>query len=141
MDGGNEYAERLPDSKDRRIIRVALTDKGRKLSNDAKRYLFERVAEFLAGRDDASFPVDGWPWPWKTSDLTDYSYAWFDGKVWASYFASDWFDPLKDEPEDIKKHVLDFPDMSPKQNVIFEGPRSGLIVLKVLIRKEDEDNA
>ena len=42
----SDYAIRLTDSDDRRIVRVALTDKGRNLSKDAKKFLFEHVVEF-----------------------------------------------------------------------------------------------
>lgn len=41
------YAQRSPDSEDRRIVRVALTDEGKKLSRDAKGFLFEHAVAFL----------------------------------------------------------------------------------------------
>lgn len=46
------------------------------------------VAEFLAGRDDATTPPDGWPWSWESSRYTDWAYV-FDreaGRVELAYF-------------------------------------------------------
>ncbi len=43
----NEYAERLSDSNDRRIVRLALTENGRRLNIEAKMYLFEQAAEIV----------------------------------------------------------------------------------------------
>lgn len=43
----NEFARRLSDSGDRRIVRVALTDHGRNLSNDVKGHLFDLAEEFV----------------------------------------------------------------------------------------------
>lgn len=40
----NNYAERLPDPNDRRIVRVALTEEGRNLSRDAKNFMFEHTS-------------------------------------------------------------------------------------------------
>jgi DNA-binding MarR family transcriptional regulator len=42
-----DYAERLSDSSDRRIVRVALTANGHKLSQEAKGYLFEHATAVL----------------------------------------------------------------------------------------------
>jgi len=40
-----------------------------------KRHTFKAAVEkLLRGRDDATWPKDGWPWPWETSHLTDYVY-------------------------------------------------------------------
>jgi len=41
-------------------------------------------------RDDGTKPSDGWPWPWETSNLTDYSYAFDDGKVYVCCFGYKW---------------------------------------------------
>ena len=48
------------------------------------------VAE-LAGRDDATAPERGWPWPWEDSNTTDYAYA-FDGKLFGSSSGHPWFE-------------------------------------------------
>lgn len=87
------------------------------------------VSRLLSDKEaSATKPEQGWPWPWEDSQTTDYAYAFDGGKVWASCFGQDWFDPLKKQPEsgDVKKAV--FPNMKDKQNVTL-GPRSGLIVL------------
>ena len=86
------------------------------------------VAEFLRGRDDATIPTDGWPWPWKDSSMTDFAYA-FDGeRVLCSRFGSPWQAAMEyeDREEDLGK--VKFPDMTDVQKVTF-GPQSGLIVI------------
>jgi hypothetical protein len=88
------------------------------------------VEQFLGGRDDATFPKDGWPWPWKDSRTTDYAYALDDGKVWASCFGSAWFDPQSDAEHPGEKGV-EFPDMSARKNVVLSGKKSGLLVLSL----------
>ena len=37
--------------------------------------------ELKGGRDDATMPDMGWPWPWDTSETTDYAYYFADGEV------------------------------------------------------------
>jgi len=44
----NGYACRLPDRKDRRIVRVALTEEGRQLHQIVERFTRERVQQILA---------------------------------------------------------------------------------------------
>ena len=88
----------------------------------------EEVASLLAKRDDGTVPGDGWPWPWKDSQTTDYAYAFDDGKVWASGFGRDWLAADGPEPDDgdLPKTAI-FPDMTAKQNVTL-GKRSGVII-------------
>jgi len=69
----------------------------------------EAVAEVMAGREDATTPDMGWPWPWNDSRLSDFAYYFADGRV-------AWDD--RD----------DWPDMSAVANVTF-GCRSGLLVV------------
>jgi len=58
----------------------------------------EAVLEFL--KNDKGYirqNGDKWPWPWQDSHLTDYTYM-FDlqvGRVVASSFGNEFFDPLK----------------------------------------------
>lgn len=90
------------------------------------------VAAFLAVREDATKPEDGWSWPWKDSSTTDYAYAFDGGKVYASSFGHAWFDPLDpptDEDGDLagEKSAV-FPDMSARKAVTF-GKRSGVLIL------------
>ncbi|HKI68790.1 MAG TPA: hypothetical protein VKA67_04320, partial [Verrucomicrobiae bacterium] len=68
------------------------------------------VAEMLAGREDATLPEMGWPWPWNDSNTTDYAYAFRDGKVEAITEDSEW------------------PDMSARSRVTM-GKRSGIMVV------------
>ena len=86
------------------------------------------VVRMIEGRDDGTKPDQGWPWPWNDSRTTDYAYA-FDGrKVHASAFGHEWFDPLKEQPEDTPESAM-FPDMSTRKNAVYSGKRSGLIVI------------
>lgn len=116
------------------------------------------VEKLLAERDDATLPVDGWPWPWKNSSLTDYAYAFDDGVVYRTEYPvrddehtdelvgyeKSWVAHLKTggwaevEPPYIQtvgsgfceQNALDFPDMSKIQNVTLGG-RSGVMLIKV----------
>lgn len=61
------------------------------------------LAELMA-RDDATAPVDGWPWPWDDSRTTDYAYTFaaIGGQeaVWASCIGGAFFRADGDEPDD-----------------------------------------
>ncbi len=100
---------------------------------------FEAETEaFLKAKDDATFPNEGWPWPWNDGRSTDYSYIFENGKVMASWFGYPLFDPLEEEKEDeeeseIKQAKMDgyFPDMSQLKNVKFDGKGSGVITVSV----------
>lgn len=79
----------------------------------------------------STFPKQGWPWPWKDSNTTDYAYAFFGGKVQGSCFGSPWFNPIK-PPKDIdslKGLNPEFPNMESKKSMTL-GKRSGLLVFK-----------
>lgn len=88
-----------------------------------------RVSAFLATRDDATVPSDGWPWPWEDSRTTDYAYALDGGSVWGSCFGSKWFKANETKPEhdDGSPQDVVFPNMKDKQNVTL-GKRSGVLV-------------
>jgi hypothetical protein len=104
----------------------------------------EGVEQFLKTRDDATFPADGWPWPWDDSSLTDEVWAFDDGKVWRAngYPTPLWFlaidDDAPDEDEDKEAYdkwqatheVATFPNMKSKAKPTL-GKRSGLIVIGV----------
>jgi len=96
------------------------------LKTKNKEEFLTKVEEFLKDRDDSTYPKDGWPWPWKDSNTTDYAYIFRDNKVIASCFGS-FFNPLKDIK--IKETVI-FPDMTNKKNVTY-GKRSGLIIFGI----------
>jgi hypothetical protein len=95
------------------------------------------VAAFLAGRDDATTPDMGWPWPWDTSAISDCSYWHFDGKTWddwgGGYAPCDSEIPDEDaDPQAYADFVASFagiayPNMAAVKNATL-GPRSGVIV-------------
>jgi hypothetical protein len=99
------------------------------------------VKTFLDGRDDATYPTDGWPWPWNDSGTTDCSYWHFEGKTYeASGYPHEYYvlrseeHPDEDENENaynvwLEKHErIEFPDMKHLQKVTL-GKRSGIMVL------------
>ena len=45
----NGYVQRLPDSEDRRVVRVSLTDMGKELYKAIDRYIRQRMLQMLAG--------------------------------------------------------------------------------------------
>ncbi len=71
------------------------------------------VQAFLESRDDATYPKDGWPWPWEDSNITDYAYAFVDGEV-------KWFNDCEQR---------EWPNMKEKQNVQFGNGRLWLLRL------------
>lgn len=86
------------------------------------------VAAELASREDATTVDKGWPWPWNDSHTTDYAYAFDGGAVHGSAFGSSWFDPRKEEPEDLDEHVAEFPSMADRKAMTM-GVRSGVMVI------------
>lgn len=88
-------------------------------------------------RDDATRPEQGWPWPWETSSITDYAYAWDGDRVWISCYGSAWFnltDYEKDKFGDFDPNLIEeeraiFPSMKEIQKVTF-GERSGIMIFK-----------
>lgn len=92
----------------------------------------EEVTRFLSKMNDSTFPKDGWPWPWENSRTTDYSYWFFDDKVWASCFGYGLFDPLQPEPElpDDAPKTLKCPDFSTEFAASAGSRRSGTIVFE-----------
>jgi hypothetical protein len=73
-----------------------------------KQGFMKALTAFLKKRDDATYPKEGWPWPWDNSGTTDYAYV-FTGKgvVW-------------------NKHK--WPDMSKVKNVQW-GEKSGVMII------------
>lgn len=70
------------------------------------------VAEYLSGRDDATLPDSGWPWPWDDSNTTDYAYSFVDGATRAFPWGEG----------------ASWPNMAGRKNVA-RGTRSGMIVV------------
>ncbi len=54
------------------------------------------VSTYIATRHDWLKPDDGWPWPWDDSLTTDYSYAFDNGRVWATQWGDFWFNPTEE---------------------------------------------
>jgi hypothetical protein len=90
------------------------------------------VAE-IEKREDGTPVAAGWPWPWEDSGTTDYAYAFDGGKVWASNFGGEWFDPLGPEPDDDGSDVkVQFPNMSHRKATAPAGSRrSGVMVVSL----------
>lgn len=82
---------------------------------------------FVSDRDDFTSPEEGWPWPWKDSQTTDYAYAFEDGHVWVSSFGREWSEATGGEPSRDGTKTAIFPDMTSRQAVTF-GERSGVMV-------------
>jgi hypothetical protein len=73
----------------------------------------DAVKKMFSGRDDASTPQTGWPWPWDNSSLTDYVYYFKDGKTnWKEF-----------------DKVNKWPDMKKVKNVALGSRKSGLIII------------
>jgi len=89
------------------------------------------IAYFADDRDDVSTPDMGWPWPWENSQTTDFSYAFDNGKVWASCFGHAWFDPLKEEGDnsEISDPKVEFPHMGKEHSAKAGSSRSGIMVI------------
>lgn len=89
-----------------------------------------QLGSFLFDRDDVTRLEDGWPWPWESSYLTDFAYA-FDGeRVLCSCFGTPW--QVATEFEDkAEPRSVEFPDMTDVQKVTL-GARSGLIVIPLI---------
>lgn len=107
----------------------------------------ELLTAFLDDRDDATYPKDGYPFPWRTSKLTDETYLFADNKVWKMYkYDGNHDDPLTpayfcwfedktcdDNYEEIEpKHSLKvyLPDMEVIKNVQLGGRKSGIILIQ-----------
>lgn len=108
------------------------------------------VEAWLKQRNDATFPEQGWPWPWDDSNTTDYAYTYDEGLVLGSCFGHQWFGVLEGEPdeeaeEEDEKYQTDghfdykkweeahpkmaaFPNMKERKNVTY-GSRSGIMVV------------
>src|SRR5690606_34786995 len=72
----------------------------------------EAVRALLEPRTDATYPEQGWPWPWNDSALTDYAYVFHNGKVHS------------------RDHEGEWRDMSAQANVQIGGERSGIFLIR-----------
>lgn len=48
------------------------------------------IASILREYHHATYPEQGWPWPWTDSCTTDYAYALHDGRVFINCFGYGW---------------------------------------------------
>lgn len=94
----------------------------------------QMVTGFLENRQDGTKPADGWPWPWKDSGTTDYSYAWDGDQIYISNYGSAWQDKeehdrreAQEDPPELPESAV-FPNMEDRQNVTL-GQRSGVIIV------------
>ena len=108
-----------------------------------------KVQKILSDLDHATWPSQGWPWPWKDSHGSSFAYAFDNGVVWFTEFVRDYnfgkrwitYETYQDETlwtddEYEERELIDlsnceeayFPDMSENANVTL-GERSGLIIL------------
>lgn len=83
------------------------------VKSDTKNKFVDAVLDIFKDRDDVTLPVDGWPWPWDDSNLTDYTYYFKNGKV-------SWND------------CDDWPDMSKIKNVQMGANKSGILLFKLI---------
>ena len=92
------------------------------------------LAAFLGGRGDATYPKNGWPWPWEDSNTTDYSYAFDDGRTWITSFGHGWFKTFKALNAAAEKSggngpKVVFPNMKTDKYAKPNDPRSGIMML------------
>ena len=87
----------------------------------------DAVSAALDGRDDATLPAQGWPWPWDDSNITDYAYMLVDGVVKAYYFGRETFINEAGEHDAHEDKTADFPNMKALKNFTM-GKRSGVMV-------------
>jgi hypothetical protein len=89
---------------------------------------------FFAKRDDVTLPEQGWPWPWNTSDTTDYGYVLIEGRgVFYSGFGGEFY-AADSEPDEDGEHMpaadvaFEYPDMADRKNVARGSDRSGVMI-------------
>lgn len=123
---GSKGFDGYPDGIDENVLK----------STDEQEYE-KVVADFLSSANDATFPNQGWPWPWNDSRTTDYAYIFENGKVMSSCLGGPLFDPLKTAEEESDEEGKDntkmedyFPDMKDIQNIAYDN-RSGALFISV----------
>lgn len=93
------------------------------------------LSDFFAKRDDVTLPAQGWPWPWNTSDTTDYGYVLIESRgVFYCPFGHDVFAANAEPDEDGERvPVADlqfaYPGMADRKNVALGSNRSGVIIV------------
>ena len=91
----------------------------------------EAVLAVFAERRDVAMPEGGWPWPWDSSDTTDYAYTWTpEGGVQLSNFGRTWVTPeqyFENDHETSKHPSPEHPDMSDLERRPGFGPGASTI--------------
>ncbi len=91
------------------------------------------VKSVLGARDDATFPENGWPWPWEDSGTTDFSYHFVENKIRVCCFGRGMIPVAEALGGNIEYDKLEewaFPDMTERKKVAPPGSkRSGLITV------------
>jgi hypothetical protein len=91
-----------------------------------------RAAAIVAdgGENGGTRPDEGWPWPWKDSGTTDYSYAWTADGVRVSRFGRPWVTREECETEEYGDSAksVEHPDMSARRAADIMA-KSGLIIV------------
>ena len=86
------------------------------------------VAALLASSDDGTTPDQGWPWPWETSDTTDYAYCFDAEKLRTFCFGAELLGQYdKDADERAEGPGIEFPNMKDRQSVTYV-KRSGMLI-------------
>ena len=84
------------------------------------------VGDYLTDNDSAILPKDGWPWLWKDSGMSDYAYAWHEGKVLILDFGHGWYTLKQWKARNLEEIVhtkpkrTDLVDMTAVQKLTFE---------------------
>jgi hypothetical protein len=97
------------------------------LAKDKEEFLFHATI-MLGKRDDTTFPDQGWPWPWKDSDLTDYAYIFDDIDKKVYVYEKERYKDYKMEENQLPRKSYELPNMESIQKIDY-GQRSGVIIL------------
>lgn len=95
------------------------------------------VESILAQDENATVPEDGWPWPWKDSNTSDYAFAFHNGEVFHTQYPEKgsgnfWVKcSAKKNRNGYKPLILptDFPDMTARANVKMPGSAGSGVML------------
>lgn len=89
----------------------------------------QSLEEFFAGRQDVTRPEQGWPWPWDTSETTDFGYVFVEGRgvVYRS-FGHEVRNAGDGEP--VEGVAFEYPNMSDRKRIAMGSNRSGIITLR-----------
>lgn len=101
----------------------ALDDNCELMKSRTKEEFAAAIEREISCRDDFTHPRMGWPWPWKDSHTTDYSYLFSGGEV------SVWIFGEKCEGGGECGEVADWMPEMDSSRAVMGGQRSGLIII------------